>query len=254
MEIIPKGHFDLIVDRNCQHSLQPCVPVDFFNDLSMHYGQCEASINQSEEQRLIEQLIPWIIDFDKTLDHDSRFAGSMLLSGSVFEGTKVRIPDEYDYVKELSGLHSDDLILDHVTPDSVRSRMGTNQLHEKSFFRIRFKAEVPEEWRSCMSCKNCSETDHCQPHHQPQYLNPRMLQQEFARIIEDTLHSKTSDEVLQYYGQFSTINGPAISFYGRTVPIYNTGNYIAEKRKFPGILCFRQQRSRRRVTISLSAR
>ena len=34
------------------------------------------------------------------------------------------------------------------------------------------------------------------------------------------------------------------------------GNYIPEKRKFPGILCFRQQRSRcvRRVTILLSAR
>ena len=36
-------------------------------------------------------------------------------------------------------------------------------------------------------------------------------------------------------------------------------NYIPEKRKFSGILCFRQQRSRRRrrvrrVTISLSAR
>ena len=30
-------------------------------------------------------------------------------------------------------------------------------------------------------------------------------------------------------------------------------NYIPEKRKFPGILCFRQQRVRR-VTISLSAR
>ena len=31
--------------------------------------------------------------------------------------------------------------------------------------------------------------------------------------------------------------------------------YIPEKRKFSGILCFRQQRSRRRrVTISLSAR
>ena len=32
-------------------------------------------------------------------------------------------------------------------------------------------------------------------------------------------------------------------------------NYIPEKRKFSGILCFRQQRSRRRrVTISLLAR
>ena len=30
--------------------------------------------------------------------------------------------------------------------------------------------------------------------------------------------------------------------------------FIPEKRKFSGILCFRQQRRRRRVTISLSAR
>ena len=34
-----------------------------------------------------------------------------------------------------------------------------------------------------------------------------------------------------------------------------TCNYIPEKRKFPGILCFRQQRRRlRRVTILLLAR
>ena len=38
-----------------------------------------------------------------------------------------------------------------------------------------------------------------------------------------------------------------------------SNNYIPQKRKFPGIICLRQQRSRirrrrRRVTISLSAR
>ena len=228
MEIIQKEYFDLFVDRNCQHSLQPCVPVSFFNDFIMHYGR-EASIKQSEEQRLRDQLVPWIRDLDKALNQDSRFTGTMLLSGSVFEGTKVRTPDEYDYVKELSGLHPDDLILDHVTPDTVRSRTKTNQLQDKSFFRIRFKAEVPETWRSCMSCKNCSETDHCQPNHQP--LNPRLVQREFAGIIEDSLNGKTPDEVFQYYGEFSTINGPAISFYGRAVPTQywftqNTGNLL----------------------------
>ena len=50
--------------------------------------------------------------------------------------------------------------------------------------------------------------------------------------------------------------------YAVTLPVFEEYNYIPEKRKFSGILCFRQQRNRvrrrrvrrRRVTISLVAK
>ena len=83
-----------------------------------------------------------------------------------------------------------------------------------------------------------------------------------------TLHFKYNHEIqtLQRTKQSNLIHRSRyLSNFAQNLPInkfpqiwskWIHTNYIPEKRKFSGILCFRQQRRRRvrRVTISLSAR
>ena len=212
MEFIKTKTFHSAVDQSNPHALEVCTPPYFLNDVVMYYGRNVASIDESDLQVASGQVQELILNLSEQLEQDVRFSGRILQCGSIYEGTKVRKANEYDYVKELSGLHPDDLILEHVTPDTVRSRTQTNQPQGKSFVRIRFKAEVPEEWRSCMRCKNCSETDHCQPNHQPQYINPRLLQQEFADAVSRAIRGRCDEDGRVASGDYVTINGPAISF------------------------------------------
>lgn len=173
------------------HRQQDIKSSAFLNRAIKYLGENKAGLESNAEKvgDRVESFVKKFLDELET--RDSLFKGIVHPCGSYYEGVKVKEPNEFDYIYELTSSVLENLEPEHEVPKTFKP-YKTQDIKGRSYYKLTFKPTIPALWKP-----------YAREH---QELDPRKMQGRFKELVQ-TIAREMPDRV--------QCNGPAVTLYGK---------------------------------------
>ena len=180
-------------------------PSSFLNRLVLYFGKYKAASESISHEvgSVVEEFLQATLK--NAAKHDTRFVGRLRACGSYYEGVKIKRPNHFDYLLELSesSLSIEDINLTNVIPDTLTPRINTD-VHGLIYFKAHFNGAMNLNWL----CEHCKRNNQNRCSHRRE-LKGRQIQQDFCRAVQrgaSELDRSWNDVQIQCSGPAVTIN------------------------------------------------